>query len=142
MQNYCTQLLCSSMLDRSLTTSFLPFSPPLSILCFYSSSVTCMFAHPSCHAHCTFLSFFLSHCPFLHPSLPTDYRQPSHAVHLFCIRRRSSESHLISRYIFLLFFLSLLGMFISGRRSSLLISLIKNVSVVDLIICSTNLFSN
>lgn len=34
----------------------------------------------------------------------------------------------LSRYIFLLFFLSLLGMFISGRRSSLLISLIKLIS--------------
>lgn len=44
------------------------------------------------------LSMFVSSCHvvfvchIVHPSLPTDYRQPSHAVHLFCIRRRPSES--------------------------------------------------
>ncbi len=81
------------LLDHSLTTSFLPLSPSVSILCFHS--LPCLFI---LHVMPTALfCLFLSHCPLLHPSLPTDYRQPSHAVHLFCVRRRSSESRPVSQ---------------------------------------------
>lgn len=70
---------------------------------------------------CLHISIFTSHTFFFTitpyflslPSsspfcLPADYRQPSHAVHLFCIGRRSSESHTLHSCL-----LSFLSIFLS-----------------------------
>lgn len=83
-----THSLCPPFFSSRV--SIFPFSP---LILFFFFTITPYFLSlPSSSPFC----------------LPADYRQPSHAVHLFCIGRRSSESHTLHSCL-----LSFLSIFLS-----------------------------
>lgn len=107
MQNYCTQLLCSSVRPQSHHI----ISPLVSLSVHPLLSLASMIVHSSSHTHCTFCLFF---CHIVLFSIPLSLQiiANHHMQSISFASGGDPVSHVLSLNISFYFFLFLLGMLI------------------------------